>query len=119
MTSEEILAIPAGPEMDELIAKYVMKLERTKPGQWRESVDWWVNGLPSECPDYSTDISAAWEVVEKMSSKFIGLHKMKFAEGKWFALYLDKSNDDCEEIVEAETPMLAICLAALLSVEER
>ena len=110
MTHDEILNMPAGREMDALIAEKVTKTT---------TCPYWGSEVAETVPHYSTDISAAWEVVEKMSSKFIGLHKMKFAEGKWFALYLDKSNDDCEEIVEAETPMLAICLAALLSVEER
>jgi len=110
MTRDEFLNMPAGRRMDALIDSKVFGMVNISSGDPLDS---------DLLPEYSTDISAAWEVVEKMSSKFIGLHKMKFAEGKWFALYLDKSNDDCEEIVEAETPMLALCLAALLSVEER
>lgn len=116
MTRDEILNMPAGLRLNELIAEYVMKLDRTKPGQWRESVDWWVNGLPSECPDYSTDISAAWQVVEK----FYSMTFDRWSNGKEFRCYLVTARDgkNCDGMAVADTAPLAICRAALLAVME-
>jgi hypothetical protein len=95
MTREEILNMPAGREMDALIAEKVIDPD-------------WVK-LKNLCPHYSTDIAAAWELVEKM---------------KYFTLYRGDGYWECEysgqylESIDAETAPLAICRAALLAVIE-
>jgi len=58
MTSEEILVIPPGHELDKLIADEVIGL-----------VDVWLVGKDFKYPKYSTDIKLAWEVVEKLRKK--------------------------------------------------
>jgi hypothetical protein len=67
-----------------------------------------------DCPHYSTDISAAWRVVEKLGEVYdvvVGRDK----EGTGFCrLYTDRTQDYYpRHEMFAETPQLAICLAAL------
>lgn len=57
-------------------------------------------------PHYSTDISAAWELLDKTTSWLIGKH---FEGGYFCRLVLE---DGVYE-VEADTAPLAICLAFL------
>lgn len=83
MTREEILAMKPGRELDALVAKNVMgwKYSQVSPDTkkfyclisgnnkgWWKAPDWKGWGCAScgeEPHEYSTDISAAWEVVEK------------------------------------------------------
>lgn len=67
LTREQIEAMPAGPELDAAVAEHVMG---SRPPLARGG-NVWANpdGNPnyaSQIPLYSTDIAAAWEVVEKM-----------------------------------------------------
>lgn len=78
MTREQIEAMPAGPEMDALVAERVMGWWADANGEWNSNPD-----LPKlmgvVAPDTSfcdlpvwqpsSDIAAAWEVVEKLSDK--------------------------------------------------
>lgn len=61
--------------------------------------------------NWSTDISAAWEVVEKMAQEWhnfnLGLHRRKWHSGWNFIDYVEDMNSAPE----------AICKAALLAVE--
>lgn len=61
LTSDEILSEPAGKRLDAWVAEHVMG--------WRPlalSRDFDGNFFPEDAPNYSTDIAAAWQVVEKM-----------------------------------------------------
>jgi hypothetical protein len=99
MTREEILNMPAGREMDALIAERVFKTT--------EDDDWGSDGLLS----FSTDIAAAWQVVEKLKPNYplldmycIGDWASSFGDGEWGYGY-------------AETAPLAICRAALIATQ--
>lgn len=84
-----------GPELDALVAEKVMG--------WRDDVAL----LP---PSYSTDIKAAWEVVEKMGSNFI-IASEKRGE---FAVFFGPGEID--EFCKSSSSPHAICLAALKAV---
>lgn len=110
----------AGRELDALIAEKVMGLK----------VDYEFEGfgglrVPSlvdkydewgYLPDYSTDISAAWQVVEK----FYSMKLDKYSNGQEWRCYLvgvrDGKNADATGV--ADTAPLAVCRAALLVVLE-
>jgi hypothetical protein len=82
--------------------------------------DWGYLGRPlfgfrwnSRIPEYSTEIAAAWDVVERL--------KHLEPEMRWHdenhGWYLNFSKKDLEGIPYAETAPHAICLAALKAVE--
>lgn len=63
LTREQVLAMEPGRELDSHVALAVMGIEQvTIVGKYR-----FIDSLDTPLPNYSTDISAAWEVVEKMS----------------------------------------------------
>lgn len=128
MEQSEVTLNP-GPELDALIAEKVMGLEpwpiqifsqkaftapRLHPGQFAR---------PCESPSYSTDIAAAWKVVEKVD--LFGYHVVPGWEsygpvyrtlckvkGEW--MISDDRSLGWE--VRAPTAPHAICLAALKAV---
>jgi hypothetical protein len=77
VTRDEVWALPAGPELDALVAEKVMGWQNV---QSADRLVWlgWPPGVPmvlnypngysgaENIPPYSTDIAAAWQVVEKM-----------------------------------------------------
>lgn len=65
MTREEILALKPGRELDALVAEKVMGWDDSGDGEWRNEFDRPIESIRLWRP--STDISAAWEVVEKMN----------------------------------------------------
>ena len=66
-------------------------------------------------PHYSTDIAAAWLVVEKMKVRFSLTSLKTFKDGKW----LCRTGDVMNVItLIAETAPLAICRTALIAVRE-
>ncbi len=137
--------MPAGAEMDRLVAEKVMgwvrggandqtkpahvKETRKRPGEPAEIVDvldWgqkgphdyltlgavrvWLCGCETphrhEIPRYSTDIAAAWEVVERLRMKVeAGNYPRSITASCWVS----------PELIEAEASIapLAICRAAL------
>lgn len=108
LTREQVLSMDAGRELDALVAEKVMGLTNLHwmSGQLHYGAEHEMNLLP----DYSTDISAAWEVVEKMGDC---LHlKEHGAEGEWEALFCGFS----ESKAHGETAQLAISRSALLAV---
>jgi hypothetical protein len=120
MNREEILNMPAGRKMDALIAEKVVGLR----------LDWefaeFQNGEPSAptlrdkydeigvLPFYSTDISATWEVIEKMGDIAWSLASAWNLSGKraGFSMWISGKS------VIADTATLAICRAALLAIME-
>lgn len=87
-------------EIDALVADHVMGLS----GPWGAT---FLGGKP--LPHYSTDIAAAWEVVEKVGD--IKLEGYRCVDGcfRWCVTTFDL--DDIE--IRADTAPMAICLAAL------
>ena len=129
MTEEEILNIPEGKKMDALIAKKVMGV---CPHVWHVNTaheyetsicftclecntkHWGIR--PPQCEPYSSDIEAAWQVIEQMESENISfsmgdvipnsdpiVYEFKFMRGGSYYYA-------CEFTVP-----LAICRAALLT----
>lgn len=103
-------------ELDARIAEHVMGWTDvrlafdwmgTAPGKnWREVV-----------PPYSTDISAAWLVVQKLGARGFMMHKS--IVGNYWRARFDVPVVALEEpYVLAETAPLAICRAALLLVKQ-
>jgi hypothetical protein len=140
MTRDEILNMPAGREMNALIAEkvtgwkaihaeykcngeYFFRCDacggyghgncygngdgaiQIKCGEYTVCCD------EAEMPAYSTDISAAWEVVEKMKADGWEFY-FEWKDEPW-ALF---ENDECllDKYADADTVPLAICKAALL-----
>ena len=127
MTRDEILNLEAGREMDALIAEKVMgekqpnyvhaNLHMEYPetstcGNW-QCFNIFEHGDICEWhpKQFSTDISAAWEVVEMMGDKFDNVGHGE----EWYCVYRP---DEWGNIVYADSAPLAICRAALLAVTE-
>lgn len=122
MTTAELLAMPAGRELDAIVASRVM-------GWASADVDTAMlcaSGSIAACsemttghvPDYSTDIAAAWLVVERIHEhghaitveRWLGNPEL----GKWSAAFTLENGHDTGQCV-AESAPLAICRAALVA----
>ena len=124
MNKEDILNMEAGEELDELIAEKVMGFIKLPfPGlpKFQKPTDDGVIPL-YYTPKYSTDISAAWEVVEKILKmpSSVNIQCDFHSDGNYFACYIHPyPRDETKLIMEhAPTAPLAICRAALLAVME-
>ena len=120
LTPEQIDAMPAGREMDSLVAEQVMSI---KIGWSYSMIDWktkprpqvpFIAGTGTEIPYYSTDIAAAWKLV-------VGNFTLDYPKfyGKWrccFYLKSESSGSRFNFIGIADTAQLAICRAALKKV---
>lgn len=95
----DIREIKAGRELDALIHFKVLKK---------------TSAFLHDC-NYSTDISAAWEVVEKIQ-KDAAISVTGYM-GKYLVIIAYDEEFERSYIVEKETAPLAICLAALLALE--
>lgn len=118
--------IAPGRQLDILVAEKVMRLEPWPgfPGAFRAPIIL-PGQTPKPCapPEYSTDIAAAWEVVEKLREQgaafCIEQHPMAEEPTVWFLTDKNMSEgiiptDHQEHIsATAATVPLAICLAAL------
>lgn len=116
MTREQINAMEAGREMNDAIARHVMQFERTP-----DDDGWFINyrgvEIPSIAPRYSTDLAAAWLVVERLTQKGYGVSVDTFPDVSGCSI-LKPEDGGCWEsiaIVKATTVPLAICRAALLA----
>jgi len=117
MTRDEIMAMEAGREMDALVAEKVMGWElRTFKSN---GVDFWHIPGTVRCeldaPKFSTDIGAAWEVVEKMIGEMWNL-SLEYQSAVYWCEFGKTCVPGDGEI--ADTAPLAICRAALLAVME-
>jgi len=119
ITKEEILAMEAGYELDALVATRIMGWRRIRPGmyQWM----WSANGkrVLYACSEWkpSTDISPAWQVVEKMLDLgfCIELYAPKPLATEWSVLYVTNvSRYQTDKVYAPEAPE-AICKGALLA----
>ena len=129
MTKDEILAMKPGRDLDRLVAEKIFDCDTltARVGLHEDGDIEYCWGYPlghDVAPNYSTDIAAAWEVVEEMhkKEKFTGcracleIHGTSFdgnnddeTGGKWLACILG-------EEVWGDTAQEAICKAALLAV---
>lgn len=131
MTRDEIMDMQAGAEMDALISSKIFEVmafratgnwEHENESDYLDEGEAYYFGEYQETirlPKYSTDIAAAWEIVEKLkaagkwlsiSTSFIG------TDEKWCCEYSENNIQSEVDFVLAETAPLAICRAALLPV---
>ena len=121
----------AGRELDALIAEKVMgliayKVQLVAPPPRVRTIDE-LQRVGSPLPHYSTDIAAAWEVVQKLG-RWRGFDFMlvmpdpeqTFHLHTYEAGWYEATNDGPERRVvgDADTAPLAICLAALKAVSQ-
>lgn len=126
MTSPESFERIASRELDAEIGERVMGLRVFPEPTWGDP--WRVEGLPdTQLPPFSTDIAAAWTVVEKLKSfAKIGdvpcdlCIKVGIGDGVFCEIfdmspmgYVGYEGDLISSHAEADTAPLAICLAAL------
>lgn len=137
MTKEEILKMEAGVKLNALVTREVMGYEtrhtwQYKPhyadldGGWQMNPYWWCNfceehkwrktkPAPGVCParilPYSTNISAAWQVVERMREN---IEKDGQFTDEWWAFVRGFGEFYIEHLMRVITPE-TICKAALLA----
>jgi hypothetical protein len=121
-------------ELDAAVAEEVMaqKVETNDRGEWMlltpMTVPGWADHV-SELPHYSTDIAAAWQVVEKIRGRGLGIflvdptHEMQNVEtGEWggpkgpACAFIDGAFTEDITCVAGVTVPEAICRAALKAV---
>ncbi|PAF31886.1 hypothetical protein [Paenibacillus sp. 7516] len=117
LTREQVFMMSAGRELDSLVAEKIMGLELVEemlaayPRYWLPEYD---KTYHRAVPLYSTDISAAWSVVERMRTEY-----------KQFITLIDNahlnydvrfSGDKSKEYTRLSNVSHAICRAALLAV---
>lgn len=131
--------LKAGRELDALVATKVMGIDLTErpTHTWEPLVDsgeyvdakWcehcghcWFSGEAPGGPcaptplHYSSEIAFAWEVVEKLATRFPTIHiSLGAPNQRWYCSFF-ASKDDKGSALEADTAPLAICLAALKAV---
>jgi hypothetical protein len=118
MTHDEIMNMPAGFRMDSLIAVSVLGMELVK-NDGDAGGEFWVGDgatlgqIPKrDLPQFSTDISAVWDVIEKFQGTAVRITK---AFGMGGAVYWVRIGDI--DVCAPTTP-LAICRAAYLAMVE-
>lgn len=128
---DNIDEMPAGRELDDLIATNVMGWHRNYGPFWlysdgRQVLDWTVDPLPpgwenasmSDRFRPSTSIEAAWLVVEKLKeSKWSVCVEDTTPAPNWWVCFAHNIEDK-EFHAEAPTPPLAISRAALKAVQK-
>ena len=121
----DIDTLQAGPELDALVAEKVMGWAFAD-GCWNEPSGprrAHPRSVYNHFPYYSTDIAAAWEVIEKLPGPGIALFKTY--NGGWQARTkvcnypgsMHVIENDCCIFSDAPTAPLAICRAALKAVQ--
>ena len=136
MTYDEIMALEAGRELDALVAEKVMGWKWDKGNSLQHLLlgpDGAIGAVifhdgiadddgivqPLDCPHYSTDIAAAWEVVEKLRRANDGEYLFTINDaGMWYAKFLDEHGEPVSRSGFCDTAPLAICRAGLLAVME-
>ena len=146
MNKDEILNMPAGNEMDELVQRLVMKISTThlsvayEEGHTEDGEDGWSGFVCPRCrrPEdmldepctkhYSASIAAAWEVVEHFTGEQCDRQDFFiecWSDEEWFVAFnpmgysnrSPKASCDGRKTGSPSAP-LAICRAALLAVLE-
>ena len=123
----------AGRKLDYLVAEHVMDIyqqgamiilpngEKVRRYVWveTETGGQHIDNADECVPCYSTDIAAAWQVVEKFTEGdglgYFFIERVQNKSQGWDEGWV-ASADDFDTQVEADTAPLAICLAALKAV---
>ncbi len=137
MTHDEIMKLEAGRELDALVAEKVMGYTPVKVTEYPAYDDNrnWVDigdyviypegvAFCTRVKDYSTDISAAWQVMEKIESldnvQGVGLRGGEYYWKQYslrWNFWVNNNGMYPEVDVYGETAPLAICRAALMAVQ--
>jgi hypothetical protein len=120
-TKEEILEMKPGNDLDSLVAEKIIGYKITTGHTGEKYLD----GFSiSKIPSYSKDISAAWEVVKKMS--LLSRLWLSGSCNKWYVLEIEHNEwGEPGRVLEDVIPggcnsaPEAICKAALLMVLKR
>ncbi|MHA7967713.1 BC1872 family protein [Paenibacillus sp. CAU 1782] len=110
LTEQQIRDMDPGRELDRLIATQIMGCEID------ERIDIYFQGKKwSPIPEYSTDISAAWEVVEKCNE--VKVKRYETMGGHCYFCKIEvESTEGWDEVIETgDTAPEAICKAALIA----
>jgi hypothetical protein len=136
MTRDKVLVMEAGRELDALVAEKVMGAgKKCADNKGTNGCAYW--GLCWECEEnrregyfgwhphdlvpwhYSTDIDAAWQVVEKMEQHpdeiLFSCSRKGWRELEWEVRFRKCRGNQHDYIASAPTAPLAICRAALLT----
>lgn len=135
MNREEVLATTPGRKLDCLVAEFVLGFKRTKTpedyngqnGGTDVLIPPDMDSFPNYPPmgkialgyfanDYSTDLSAAWEVVEKMRADGFELSLNDYSDNGYQVFFV--GNNQKQPTATTETAPEAISKAALLAVME-
>lgn len=119
------MSLSAGRELDALVAVHIMGWQPDNiygargqlAGQWIYTPE----GNISDIPHYSTDIAAAWQVVEKLRERsfYSSYTDLSLDTGKgWYSWHFHDHRplSAYSSDATASTVPLAICLAALKAV---
>lgn len=101
----------AGRELDALVAERVMGLEAVNDGWVAESFP--NGGMVYPLPEYSTDIAAAWRIVEILRPRYYMFRIFVYSCIE--AQFQDHPNNAIA-VGRSDTPAHAICLAALKAI---
>lgn len=136
MTRDEILALPAGPDLDRLVAELVLgwtvgEVEIPHERDWRsekearrfaggEPTTW----MPSHEYEYvssemfrpSVDIRAAWEVVEQLRQRWYAWNPVRLSMTLSGWCCRIRVSATRYEVFNSQMAPHAICIAALLAV---
>lgn len=123
-----------GRELDALVAEKVFGhiVFKNKKGGWSLGEPDYYDQYGEMClfnplPEYSTEISAAWEVVDHLKDKTYtngpyttsSFFELEYFNGSWVAKFKKpipvKENDSLLGVGHSENPTTAICLAALVA----
>jgi len=108
ITPTEIDELEAGREMDKLVARHVFQATYLDPSAAGILLPWDI-----QLPDYSTDIRAAWKVVDKLAplaSNFQGADGFfELMRGEWAShevdgCFADKGRPDEEQWADDDGP---------------
>lgn len=128
-TREQILVEPAGRQMDAWVAEWVMEWKVTDDKLFAFSHNTKKGYMLGQHADIafvetfmpSSDIAAAWQVVEKLTANEWS-SQFEFNKFCWWILFFRIDpvlpEEISEGVGEADTAPLAICRAALLAVLE-
>lgn len=111
MTRDEILKMPAGREIDALVATEIFGVEVEFEKIAGEP---YAKGKGYSIPQYSYRISDAWDVVEKLAGEAEEIDVAHSMDGWTCLLWFFRERSRIHAL--ADTAPLAICRAALLAV---
>jgi hypothetical protein len=124
ISKEEIGRFSAGRELDIVVAEHVMgwqiETDKAKVKRMSEYISadpqgrWWrtpEGGWDNNPPPYSSDLRAAWRVVERMAQQGQSLYLVQSGADNRVAF--DITSAAAPVYVVGETVMMAVCKAAL------